>query len=141
MVFTIIRNYYTYPFLCIFVFFLCCCCCYPFLIKCRLSWVRNFAFPVHHCVSNTKILLLFFSFFHFWPPHSIWSSWARHQIQDLSCSCNLCHSCGNARSLTHCSRPGITPVTQPSQDATDSIAPWQELYQNYSQLMINLDSC
>ena len=27
-----------------------------------------------------------------------------------SWSCNLCDSCGNPRSLTHCARPGIEPV-------------------------------
>ena len=28
------------------------------------------------------------------------------QWWNLSCSCDLCHSCGNKGSLTHCARPG-----------------------------------
>ena len=38
------------------------------------------------------------------------------QGSDPSCSCNLSHSCGNTRSLTHCARPGIKPASQCSQD-------------------------
>ena len=34
------------------------------------------------------------------------------QGSNLSCSCDLCHSCTNARSLTHCTRPGIKPELQ-----------------------------
>lgn len=37
---------------------------------------------------------------------------------DLSCSCS-----NNARSLTHCARPGIEPVSQGSQDAADPFVP------------------
>ena len=35
---------------------------------------------------------------------------------DPSCSCNICLSCGNTRSLTHCAGPGIkpTPPQRPS---------------------------
>ena len=29
---------------------------------------------------------------------------------NLSCSCNLLHGYGNARSFNHCTRPGIKPV-------------------------------
>ena len=32
------------------------------------------------------------------------------QLSNLSCSCNLCHSRGNARSLTHCTRLGMKPA-------------------------------
>ena len=41
------------------------------------------------------------------------------QGSDLSCSCDLSRSCGNARSLTHCASPGIEPVSQCSPDAAD----------------------
>jgi len=35
------------------------------------------------------------------------------QGQTLSCSFNLHHSCGNARSLTHCTAPGIELMSLP----------------------------
>ena len=46
---------------------------------------------------------------------------------DLSCSCDLCHDCGNARSPAHCAELGIKPVSQRSRDAADPIVPQQEL--------------
>ena len=51
------------------------------------------------------------------------------QRSDLSCSCDLCQSCGNAGSSTHCAGLGIEPASQLSQDATDPIAPELELQQ------------
>ena len=39
------------------------------------------------------------------------------QGSDLSHICDLSCSCGNARSLTHCTGPGIEPASQHSQDA------------------------
>ena len=45
------------------------------------------------------------------------------QRSDPSHGCDLSHSCGNTISLTHCTGPGIEPV---SQDATDPFAPQQE---------------
>ena len=39
------------------------------------------------------------------------------QGSDQSHSCDLSHSCSNARSLTHYARPGIEPASQRSQDA------------------------
>ena len=44
------------------------------------------------------------------------------QGSDPSCSCKLSHSCGNARSLTHCARPRIKPKSQCSQDASHLVA-------------------
>ena len=41
-------------------------------------------------------------------------------------SCELSHSCGNARFLTHCARLGIEPKSQHSQVAPDPVAPQQE---------------
>ena len=52
---------------------------------------------------------------------------APQQGSDPSLSHDLSHSCGNARSLTHCARLGIKPVTHHSQDAADPIAPQWEL--------------
>ena len=49
------------------------------------------------------------------------------QGSDLSHSCDLSHSYGNARSLTHHAAPGIEPSSQRSQDATDPIVPQREL--------------
>lgn len=44
------------------------------------------------------------------------------QASDLSCSFSLSHSCGSARSLIHCARPGIEPSTQCFQDTADPVA-------------------
>ena len=49
------------------------------------------------------------------------------QGSDLSYSCDLSHSCGNTRSLTHCAGPGIKPVSQCFQDATNPIVPQGKL--------------
>lgn len=45
------------------------------------------------------------------------------QQSDLRCGCDLSCSCGNTRVLTHCTRIGIEPVSQPSQ-----VAPISALY-------------
>ena len=58
---------------------------------------------------------------------TLWHMELPGQGSDLSRSHNLSHGCGNARSLTHCARPGIEPASQGSQDATDPIAPQQEI--------------
>ena len=42
---------------------------------------------------------------------------------DLSCSCDLSHSYGNAGSLTHCAGPVIELVYQSSSNAAGPIAP------------------
>ena len=52
---------------------------------------------------------------------------------DLSHSCDLHHRCGNTRSLIYCAGPRIEPVSQPSRDKADPIAPQREL-----QKMLNL---
>ena len=44
-------------------------------------------------------------FFLYGCTHSMWKLWG--QGLNPSHSCELHHSCGNARSLTHCPRPGI----------------------------------
>ena len=58
---------------------------------------------------------------------SLWHMEVLDQGSDLSCSCHLSPSCGNARSLTHCARPGIERASQCSQDGTDPIVPQREL--------------
>ena len=49
------------------------------------------------------------------------------QRSDPSCSCNLSWSCGNAGCLTCCARPGMEPVSECSQEATNPVAPQWEL--------------
>ena len=51
------------------------------------------------------------------------------QGSDLSHSYELCWSCGNAGSLTHCAGPGIEPSSQCSRDTANPIAPQEELLQ------------
>ena len=46
---------------------------------------------------------------------------------DLSHSCALSSSCGNARSLTHCEGPGIKPTSQGSRETSDPIVLQKEL--------------
>ena len=65
------------------------------------------------------------------------------QESDPSPGCDLCHSCGNAGSLTHCARPGIEPASQRSQDITNPSAPQREVLnrlqvflQDFSQLSV-----
>ena len=48
------------------------------------------------------------------------------QGTDRSCAYDLCHSYGNAGSLTHCARPGIEPSHQCFRDAADLVEPQQE---------------
>ena len=57
-----------------------------------------------------KTLFYFFNFlflFFFGCPWGIWKSLGQGLL--LSHSCDLCHSCSNARSLTHCTTVG-TPI-------------------------------
>ena len=53
------------------------------------------------------------------------------QRSDLRCSCDLCHSCGNAKSLTHSVGLGIKPASQRSRGATNPVVPQWELYYYY----------
>ena len=54
------------------------------------------------------LLFCFFLFFFFSHAHSIWKFLG--QGLNLSWSCDLLHSCSNARSLTHCAWLGIEPA-------------------------------
>ena len=47
---------------------------------------------------------------------------------DLSLNCDLSHNCSNVGSLTHCSEPGIEPVSLCPQDAADPIVPQLKLW-------------
>ena len=49
------------------------------------------------------------------------------QGSDLSHSCDLSRSGGNAGSLNHCARPRMEPASQRSQDTADPVAPQQDL--------------
>ena len=49
-------------------------------------------------------------YFCFWPPRSIREF--PGQGSDPQGSCELSHSCSNARSLTHCARPGVELTSQ-----------------------------
>ena len=51
----------------------------------------------------------------------------RGQGPDWSHRCDLSHSYGNTRSLTHCARPGINPCPSSAQEATHSVVSQQEL--------------
>ena len=51
-----------------------------------------------------------FFFFLFWLPPGIWQFLG--QRSDLSFSCDLCHSCCNTGSLTHCAEREVKPALQ-----------------------------
>ena len=71
----------------------------------------------------TDISMLF-HFILFWPPLSIWSSWARDQIwAKLWPSCSY----GDARSFNPLCPPGIEPVSWRCRDTADSVVAQQEL--------------
>lgn len=67
--------------------------------------------------NSTEFSISFFFFFFFflflflfWPHCGIWNFLT--QGSNPTCRCNLCHSWGNTRSLTHCSGLGIKPELQ-----------------------------
>ena len=61
------------------------------------------------------------SSFHFWPPHGIWGSWARNQIQAAVAA--YAEVTATSDPLTHCARLGIEPASWHHRDAADSVAP------------------
>ena len=77
----------------------------------------------------------FFCFVLFWPcrfPPSFLAA-PRHmeflgQGSDLRHRCHLNHGCGSSGSLTHRVGPGIKPMSQCSQVATDPVVPQWELH-------------
>ena len=66
-----------------------------------------------HCAVGTKERTPTFFFFLFWMPRGIWKF--PDQGRNPSQSCDLHHSCGNTRSLTHRARLGIEPMSLPLQ--------------------------
>ena len=75
---------------------------------------------LHH---HLQILFIYLRFFFGHPRRMEFPG----QGSDLSCSCDLCHSCSNMGSLTYCAGPGIEPTSQRSREATDPVAPQREL--------------
>ena len=84
-------------------------------------WLWGTAVPLHSCKllgnvfdfsetssrsgdDNNSFFFLLFSC-----THDLWMFWG--QKSNPSHSCNLCHSRGNTRSLTHWARPGIKPAS------------------------------
>ena len=65
----------------------------------------------HHIVNPSYNFLEMF-FFSFLFLAALWHMEFRGQGSDLSHSCDLLHSCGNAGSLTYYVRLGIKPVSQ-----------------------------
>ena len=86
-------------------------------------------FPVIQITYPSMIRILFFVFllFFFSFLAATWHMVSPGQGSDPSLSCDLCHSCGNMGSLTHCARLGIKPASQCSQNATNPCVPQQEL--------------
>ena len=68
--------------------------------------------------------LFFFSFPFLAAP---WHVELPGQGSDPSRSCDLCCTCGNTGSLSHCAEPGIKPMLRCSQDIAHPIVPQQEL--------------
>ena len=75
-------------------------------------------------VETLFMLACLLFFLPFWPPHGIWSFRARIRC-DLSCSCNICHTCGNLDPLTCCAEAGIEPASWHCRDAAYPRAPQQ----------------
>ena len=71
--------------------------------------------------SSTQRDLFLFLFFSFLAP--LQQMEFPGQESKPSCSCNLCHSCSNAGSLTHCARPGIDHTSQHSRNTADPAVP------------------
>ena len=97
-------------------------------------------------LKNYSTLFFFFNFLglHLWhmeiprlgvksdlllPGHS--HSHSKGSDPSCSCSCNLQCSCSSTRSLSHCARPGMEPVSQHSRDGTDPVVPQWELHVIY----------
>ena len=71
----------------------------------------------------------FLMFLLLWPPCGIWFP---SQRSDQSHSCDIRHSCGNIRSLTHCSGLGVKTASLGSRGTNSPFAPLQELQKRKS---------
>ena len=67
-------------------------------------------------------LLSFLSFFFFFLPMAYGFP---GQGSTPSCSCDLCLTWGKAKSLTHCAKLGLKPVSQCSRNAAGPLVPQQ----------------
>lgn len=68
--------------------------------------------------------LIYLFIYLFWA--ALWHMEFLDQGSDPTHSCDLSHSCGNTRSLTHCARLRFEPASQHSQDVSDPISPQWE---------------
>ena len=89
------------------------------------QWMRPWIEP-----TSSWILVRFVTTEPWWEPPFFFlflaTSWHMEPLgqgSDPRHSRNLSHSCGNARSLTHCARLGIQPTSQSFQDAGNPVAP------------------
>ena len=100
-------------FLCLFAI------CTSSLVKCLLRSLIHFFDLFSYCwilrVIHKFWIWTLYKIFFFFPcfgyPVAYGASRAGSR-SELQCSCDLCCSCINARSLTHCARPGIELVSQ-----------------------------
>ena len=83
-------------------------------------------------LSSVQVCFLLKSFFFFF-----WLPPPRHmefpgQGSDLSCDCDLHHSYGNTKALTHCAGPMKNePASQGSRVTTDPVAPQRETLETF----------
>ena len=72
----------------------------------------------------------FFFFNHFWLPRSIWSSWARDQIQATVVAYATAAAIPNP--LTHCTWLGIESVSWHFRDTADPMRQWELQSKHYA---------
>ena len=87
--------------------------CTPVSPKSKIFYKRFLCIFPPDFLLNFGLMQIFFFFFSFsfffnGCTHGVWKFLG--QRLNLSCCCNLCCSCGNTRSLTHCATAG-TPVS------------------------------
>ena len=80
----------------------------------------KFHFPSVFKINSMTIFAFPEIFFFFWPPHGIWSSWARNQIQATVAT--YATAAAALDSLTHRARPGVEPSPHCCRDASDPVA-------------------
>ena len=80
-------------------------------------------------------IILFFSFL---AACGLWSSWTRDQIGDAFTTYTI--TLATLDPLTHCTSPGIEPVSWRCRDATNPFAPQKELhFPRYFRVKDNLE--
>ena len=84
---------------------------FPYMCKiCHFKTCGEMASVRHSNFSSFCLWSPSFFFFLFWLPRGIWKFLG--QRSDLSFSCDLCHSCCNTGSLTHCAEREVKPALQ-----------------------------